>query len=138
MNIEDVDNIYNKFINEHNRKFEKYTTKCQFNFHFHNYLPGLTSKLFNNTVCDWKGFIMKVISDFNKKGFKFSQISKMHIITHNLKKDMTYFMYMNCPMSAVERKININLNKNPDLINTFDGAIDHPMIRRFSFIPIVV
>ena len=56
----------------------------------------------------------------------------MHIITHNLKKDMTYYFFMNTPMSAVERKININLNKNPDLINIFDRTIDHPMIRKFN------
>ena len=93
IDIEDVDNIYNKFTKEHNKRFEKNTIKGQFNFHFDNYLTGITSKLFNNnTVCDWKNFIMKLISDCNKKGFKFSHISRMHIITHNLRKDMTYFM----------------------------------------------
>ena len=92
--------------------------------------------MFNNdTVCDWKGFLLKVISDFNNKGYKFSHFSRMHIITHNLKKDTTYYFYMNTPMSAVEQKININLNKNPGLIKVFDRTIDHPMIRKLSFVP---
>ena len=60
----------------------------------------------------------------------------MEIITHNLKNDI--FFYMNTPMSAAERKLNIKLHKNPDLINVFDRTIDHPMIRKFSFLPILV
>ena len=38
-------------------------------------------------------------------------------------------------MTAIEKKINSNLNENPDLINVFDRTTDHPMIRKFSFIP---
>ena len=133
--MEDFDYIYNNFIKEHNRRFEKYTVQCQFNFRFDNCLPGITSALFNNdTVCDWKDFLLKVISDFNDKRYNFSHISRTHRITHNLEKDMTYYFYMNSPMSSVERKININLNKNPDLINIFDRTIDHPMIRKFRFV----
>ena len=112
VDIEDVDYSYNNFIKEHNRRFEKYIVQCQFNFHFDNCLPGITSALFNkDTVFDLKDFLLKVISDFNDKGYKFSHISRMHINTHNLKKDMTYYFNMNTPMSAVERKININLKK---------------------------
>ena len=134
--IENVDYVYNYFIIKHNRRFEKYTVQCQFNFVFDNCLPGVTSVLFNNdTVCDWKDFLLKVLSDFNNKGYKFSHISRMHIFTHNLKTDMIYNFYMNTPMSAVERKTNINLNKNPNLKNVFDRTIDHPKIRKFSFVP---
>ena len=79
---------------------------------------------------------MKVLSDFNKQGYKFSHISKMHIITNNLEKDMTYFMYINNPMPMVERKININIARNLYLVNAFDRHIDHPMIRKFSYVPI--
>ena len=136
IDIEDVDYTYKVFIKEHNRSFQKYAVQCQFKFHFDKCLPGIFSALFNNdTVCDWKDFLLKVISDFNDKGYKFSHFSRRHIITHNLKKDMTYYFYMNTPMSAVERKINITLNKNPDLINLFDRTIDYPMNRKFNFVP---
>ena len=36
IDIEDVDYTYNNFIKEINRRFEKYTVQCQFNFHFDN------------------------------------------------------------------------------------------------------
>jgi len=58
----------------------------------------------------------------------------MHIITNNLEKDMTYFFYINNPMPMVERKINMNIAKNPHLINALDRSIDHPMIRKFSYV----
>ena len=136
IDIYDFDNIYNNFIKEHNQKNSKIFVKCQFNFHFDNCLPGITSALFNNeTVCDWKNFLLKVISDFIDKGYKFSHISRAHIITHNLRKDMTYHFYMSLPMSAVEQQINLILHKNPHLINSFCRTIDHPMIRKFSYIP---
>ena len=48
VNIENVDSIYNNFIKEHNRRFRKYTVQCQFNFHFDNCLPGISSCLINN------------------------------------------------------------------------------------------
>ena len=42
---------------------------------------------------------------------------------------------MTKPMTAIERKININLNKNPDLGNVFDRTIENPLIRKLSFVP---
>ena len=137
VDIEEVDYLYKKFVRNHNKKFEKYTIQCHFNMHFsNNCLPGIVSKLFtNDTVCDWKGFLNNVISDFNDKGYVYSHTSKMFIITHNHRKDLTYSFYMSLPMCAVERRINILLHKNPDLINSFDRTIDHPLIRKFSYVP---
>ena len=49
--------------------------------------------------------------------------------------NMTYVNYMNLPMSMVERQINFNIAKNPHLINTLDRTINHPLIRKFSYMP---
>ena len=37
--------------------------------------------------------------------------------------------------SMVERQINFNVAKNPDLINTLDRTKSHPLIRNYSHIP---
>ena len=42
---------------------------------------------------------------------------------------------MNLPMSMVERHINLNIAKNPDLISTLDRNKNHPLIRKYSLIP---
>ena len=42
------------------------------------------------------------------------------MITININMNMTYEYYINQPMSMCERKININVAKNPQLINSLD------------------
>ena len=46
--------------------------------------------------------------------------------------NMTYDYYMNQLMHLCERKINMNITENPDLINSFDRNKNHPLIRKFS------
>ena len=41
---------------------------------------------------------------------------------------------MNLPMSNVERRININIAKNPSLVNSFDRKKNHPLVRKYSLI----
>ena len=49
--------------------------------------------------------------------------------------NMTYKLYDNQPMSMCERKINMNIARNPHLINSLDRNKNHPPIRRFLHIP---
>ena len=39
-------------------------------------------------------------------------------------------------MSMCERKINLNIAKNPELINLSDRNKNHPLIRKNSHIPL--
>ena len=48
---------------------------------------------------------------------------------------MTYEHYMNQPMHMCERKKNVNIAKNPQLINLLDRNEKHPLIRKYSRIP---
>ena len=48
---------------------------------------------------------------------------------------VTYENCMNNPMSMCERKINLNIAKNPQLINSLDRNTNHPLIRNYSHIP---
>ena len=45
------------------------------------------------------------------------------------------FYYIQHPMPAVERKINMNIAKNPQLINSVDRNKNHPLIIKYSLIP---
>ena len=49
--------------------------------------------------------------------------------------NMIYEKDMNHPITMVERQINFNIAKNPQLINTLDRTINHPLIIKYSHIP---
>ena len=59
----------------------------------------------------------------------------MNIITINIKMIMTYEHYINQPMSMCERQTNMNFARNPKMINSLDRNINHPLIRKYSYIP---
>ena len=44
--------------------------------------------------------------------------------------NLTYEHYMNQPMHMCERKINMNITKNPQLINLSDRSKKYPLIRK--------
>ena len=59
-------------------------------------------------------------------------------MTTNINSDrcsMTYENYINQPMDMCERKINMIIAKNPQLINSLDRKINHPLIRKYLHVP---
>ena len=48
---------------------------------------------------------------------------------------MTYKYYRNLPMTNLERRLNIIIAKNPQLINALDRKKNIPLIRKYSHIP---
>ena len=59
-------------------------------------------------------------------------------MTNNMISDrckMTYGNYINQPMNVCERKINMNISKNPKLTNSLDRNKNHPLITKYSLIP---
>ena len=65
-NFFDVDDIYNEFINVHNKKYYLYAIKCKFNLVFKNdFFSCIESNIyFNNTICYWKKIFDKRHSRF--------------------------------------------------------------------------
>ena len=49
--------------------------------------------------------------------------------------NMTYEHYINQPMHRCERKINMNIARNPHLINLLDRNKKHPLNRKYLHIP---
>ena len=48
---------------------------------------------------------------------------------------MTYEYFINQPMSMCERKIFMNIARNPHLMNSSDRDKNHPLIRKYLRIP---
>ena len=58
-------------------------------------------------------------------------------MTNNIISDrcnMTHENYINQPMSMYERKIIMNIARNPKLINSLDRNKNHPLIRKICLI----
>ena len=49
--------------------------------------------------------------------------------------DMTCNYYLQHPIQAVERKLNLIIAKNPHLINSLNRSHNHPLIRNYSHTP---
>ena len=47
---------------------------------------------------------------------------------------MTYKHYINQPMNMSERKIYLNIARNPQLMNSLDPNKNHPLIKKYSHI----
>ena len=65
----------------------------------------------------------------------FYDINQMTINIISDRCNMTYEHYINEPMHMCERKINLKVARNPQLINSLDRNKNHPLIRKFSHIP---
>ena len=70
------------------------------------------------------------MTNLDIKNFKircnFPQILELRITFASCRRFMTYNYYVNLPMSAVERKMNVTIDKNPYLINSINRSIIHP------------
>ena len=133
--INHIDEMFYLYIIEHNRKFESYIIKCEFKlvFNDYQYSPYVTSNVSDNkTMISWKHFLVKVIDDFKDKGYNFSHIAEMHIITIANKRDMSYDFYIKHNMCASEWKLNAMVNENKSLIIKFPRDWRHPLNRKFE------
>ena len=82
-----------------------------------------------------KGYLLYWIDYFMSRGHKFCKTNEMIVPTISNRRDMTYKHYINQPMSMCERKINLNIARDPHLINSLDRNKNHPLIRTCSHIP---
>ena len=51
---------------------------------------------------------------------------------------MSYNYYLNQPMQTIERRLNMNIAKNPQLINSLKRGGDHSLIRKYIDIPVKI
>ena len=83
-------------------------------------------------MISWPNFLETVLDDFKNKGFIFSLIAEMKILTLANKTDMSYDFYIRQNMHAVEWKIMAMINKIKSLIKKLNRNWQHPSIKKFE------
>ena len=137
INIDDIDNIFEKYINIHNQKFVFYYINCQFVIQFKNNIFA-TIEIINHLNTDYiniKSYLLFYIDSCEYGKFIFDNIFDMEINTIICRCNMTYKYYMNNPMSMLERRINYIISRNPKSINCLNRNKNHLLIRNYSHIP---
>ena len=133
VDINVVDEILYIYMKDYNKTFTQYLLKGRFKFVFNNqdckYL--MTDMINNTTNISLSNYLRDVISNLKEKGYDFSHIAEMNIITLAHKCDMTYDFYLKHNMSAFEWKHNAMINKDKNLRNKFPKNWRHSINTRF-------
>ena len=111
IDIDEVDDIFDKYNNIHNQKFVFYYIDCRFQIKFED---NIFAKIEINQHFNTDYFIIKNYL------FYIDNIIKMEISMISCRCNMTYKNYMNSPMSMLERYINMVIAKNPTLKKSLD------------------
>ena len=82
-----------------------------------------------------KNYLKHHICQVISRGRKFSHISKLKIKTISNVSYMKYKYYLNQPKQLIERRLNMIIAKNPQLIRSLNRGCDHPLIRKYIHIP---
>ena len=131
-----IHEIFIDFITQYNEKFDLYLVKCEFEVEFINFTDFIkTEYFFNTSIINMKKYLIFYFYHVISRGRKFSHISKMKIKTISDFSYMNYKYYLKQPMQMVERRLNINIAKNPQLINSLNRSSDHPFVRKYINIP---
>ena len=135
--LDEVDKILNDYDSANNNKFYIYYIYCEFKIQFdNNFTTGFkTDYVHNKEIEKISQCLLYPIEYLASKGYNFHNINQMSIITFSCRCNMKNEHYMNQPMPSVERRINMVIAKNPQLINLFDRYKKHPLIRKYFHIP---
>ena len=141
INLDDLDKKINDYISTHNEKFNFYLITCKFVIEFDdNSIENIESNSFYNTdIINTKRILLYNFYHCIPRKYKPSNVGNIkHMIlkTINDRCNMTYKYYKNLLMSMLERRTNIIIAKNPSLINSLYRKKIHPLIRKYSHIPV--
>ena len=133
INLDNVDKILNDYISIHNKKFDLYFIKCNFNITFDNY----TTNIETNSVHYKESYkilikLLFFIDCMKFEGYDLCNINQMTINTFNDRCNMTYEYYTHKSLNPLEAKLNIIIAKNPKLLD--NNNIKHLLIKNYSHI----
>ena len=129
--------ILNDCISTQNKNFDFDFITCEFVKEFdNNFIENIQTKYFYNTdIINLNRYLLYDIDCFESRRHKFYNIKQLTINTISERCNMTYEHYIIQPMSMCQRKINMNIARNPLLINSLDRNKNHPLIRKHLHIP---
>ena len=134
--MDEVDKILNDYTTIYNKNYDSYFFNRRIklepdnNFTMNietNYFQNIESRKINN-------ILLYAIKCLESMGYKLCWINQMNISVIFDKCNITFENYINNPVDMIERRVNINFAKNPELIYFFDRNINLPLVRKFSHI----
>ena len=122
VNLDKVNKILYDYISAHNKYFDFYFINCEFVIDFDkNFRASIKTKCFYNTdIINIKRYSLYGIDCLKSRGYNFHNINQNTININSDRCNMTYEHYNNQPMTMCERKIKMNIARNPHLINSLD------------------
>ena len=134
--INEFDKIFKYSISTHNKKFDFYYIDCEFEKLIdNNYTANIEINYHYKTdYINIKSYLLFYIDSCELAGYKIKNINHMIIKTISCECNMSYKYYINHPMSMLERRINMIIAKNPQIIKSLDRNNNHPLIRKCSHI----
>ena len=108
-NFFEKDKISNDYISYHIKRCYLYLIKSDFKLIFNNgFSIYIETDFYHNTMLiNSKRYLLDRIEGFREKGYIFSHIDEKNNSTVNCKMYMTYEIYNEHPMQAIELKANI-------------------------------
>ena len=136
IDIDEVEDIFDKYINNHNQKFLFYYIDFQFQINFKNNTFAQTeiNQHFNTDYINIKNYLLFYIDSCRYGNFIFDNIIKIEISMISCRCNMTYKNYINSPMSLLERYINKIFVKNPSLKKSLNIRENHSFIKYFNYL----
>ena len=99
-----IEKISKDYITYHNKKYYLFLIKCDFKLLFNNdFSLHIETDFYHNTVkINLRRYLLYPIEAFIEKGYVFSHIDEMKILTVDCKMYMIYDNYNKHPMHAIE------------------------------------
>ena len=119
-NFFEVDKILSDYVERNKKNFDLSLLYFEFKLDLNNnFNPHIRREYFYITSnISMKKYLFYWIECFMSRGYKFFKINEVILQNTSDRRDMTYEHYLNQPMSMCERKINMNIARNPHLINS--------------------
>ena len=122
-NLDDIDKIINNYVTSDNKKFDIYSTKCDFYVVFNNDFKIHIEIYYVHNKDDLtktKTELLYWIENLKIDGYSFCHLNEMIIKSFTDKHWMTYINYTQTPMHMLERRFNYVFHKCPYLIKVLD------------------
>ena len=133
VNLEDIDKKLNDYVKIHNKKFNLYFIKCNFNIKFDNYTSNIeTNFVYNKEIYKINIELLYYIDCMKFKGYNLCNINQITINTYNDRCNMSYEYYTHKSLNPLEIKLNSIFAKDPKLLE--NNNINHLLIKKFSHI----
>ena len=134
-NLNEIEKILNDYITRYKKEFHVSFINWEFYIDFDKNFKIHIESFYCISVDDLtkiKSFLLFWIEYYKLQGRGYKE---MIFKTIGDKCQVTCNGYINKPMHMVERRLNLVVAKNPQLINSIDQNMKHRLVRKYSHIP---